>query len=83
MIYGAALAIVPIISAALIGRIILKKKSDELTAIVCGVMTSTPAITVLLTKRQSEDDVTQLYISAYTGALITTVIFMNLFQKLF
>lgn len=78
LIYGAVLTIAPIIFAALIGRIVLKKKSDELTAIVCGVMTSTPAITVLLTKRQSEEDITALYIPAYTGALITMVIFMNL-----
>ncbi|MDO4197509.1 MAG: hypothetical protein Q4D13_00800 [Erysipelotrichaceae bacterium] len=77
-IYGAIIALVPMISAYLVARKVFKMSLFNALGAVCGGMTSTPALGTLIEVAGS-DDVTTSYAAAYPASLATMVIMVQLF----
>lgn len=71
VLYGALFTVIPIAFGFFISMILYKRNVYQALCVVCGVMTSTPAITLLL-KENDQADICDYSIS-YTGALLTMV----------
>ncbi len=74
-VYGAIFSIFPVVFGYLISILVTKDKNKSLQ-LVCGIMTSTPAIGAFL-ERQSSDDLSS-YSLSYIGALVSIIFFMKL-----
>ena len=77
--YGAMISVLAIgLGYSLIHFVLRFSKSDTL-AILCGGMTSTPAIGVLQDRDQDTD--LSLYATSYVGALITLLVFVQIIVR--
>lgn len=76
-LYGTALTLLPMVAGYGIALVWTAKKAGTALSVVCGGMTSTPAIGVLLRTSPLQTDLSA-YSMAYTGALLTMVIGVRL-----
>lgn len=77
IIYGIIMTIIPILAGWIICRFIINYNKLESAAIICGGMTSTPAIG-LLTQNKANISLSN-YSLAYFGALVTIVLLIRIF----
>lgn len=75
VLYGMILTVVPIFLSWGFTNLITRNRGTVLS-VVCGNMTSTPAIGVLMHSRKAETDM-MAYSMSYIGALITIVVTIN------
>lgn len=73
IVYGAALTVIPIVMSYTAAKKLLKYSTPEALCAVSGVMTSTPAMGVILRNRNFSSNVTD-YSMTYAGALIALVV---------
>lgn len=76
-VYGALMAIVPLIVGLLIARYVFKLNTLETLGSICGGMTSTPALGTLIST-SGTDEVTNSYAATYPAALALIVVLMEL-----
>ncbi len=77
IVYGVVFAVIPIAVSYLLFMALSHKSREKSLSAVCGVMTSTPAMGVLLGKSGFEPS-SAVYSFTYTGALLAIVICMRL-----
>lgn len=73
VLYGFGLTVFTLIFGYAVSLLLVQKNFSKALCIVCGGMTSTPAIGILLRKNNTTVDLSA-YSIAYTGSLIATVI---------
>ena len=76
--YGFLITFISMTCGYLISRFVCRYGNIKSLSIVCGGMTSTPAIGVLMRKNKSRVDITA-YSIAYVGALFAMVVVVRLF----
>lgn len=76
--YGFLITFISMTCGYLISRFVCRYDNIKSLSIVCGGMTSTPAIGVLMRKNKSRVDITA-YSIAYVGALFAMVVVVRLF----
>ncbi|PKP49776.1 MAG: transporter [Bacteroidetes bacterium HGW-Bacteroidetes-11] len=78
---GAAITIIPLIIALIVGRVFLKMNFLTLMGVMTGGMTSTPGLAAINT--QSDSGIAQVsYAAVYPLALVLMIIFSNIIFKL-
>lgn len=77
MIYSLILSTTPIIISIYISRRVMHLDTLESAYFISGVMTSTPAMGVLLSRRNTSNDLS-LYSMTYMGAMCTIVVIMSI-----
>ena len=76
--YGFLITLISMTCGYLISRFVCRYDNIKSLSVVCGGMTSTPAIGVLMRKNKSRVDITA-YSIAYVGALFAMVVVVRLF----
>lgn len=75
VLYGILFTVIPIAFGFLVSMILYKGNVYQAFCVVCGTMTSTPAISFLL-RENDQADISNYSIS-YTGALLSIVLAMR------
>ncbi len=76
IVYGVILTTIPIMFGYCVAMYLTHRKQENTLSAVCGIMTSTPAMGVLINKPNLQPN-TAIYSITYTGALLTMVVCMR------
>ena len=76
-VYGIVLTVTPIVFGFMINKFLNKYNTKDNLCIICGGMTSTPAVGILLKNKYIKWDLS-VYSFSYIGALLTVVIGIKL-----
>jgi putative transport protein len=78
---GAAITLIPLVIALVVGKYILKMNFLTLMGVITGGMTSTPGLAAINT--QSESGIAQVaYAAVYPLALVLMILFSNILFRL-
>jgi putative transport protein len=78
VVYALALSLFPILISFWAMLVLSRRNIGKALSAVCGVMTSTPAMGVLLRQSKVDPDM-HIYSMSYTGALLTITLLMSIF----
>ncbi len=76
--YGIIFTVIPILTGFFLAMLYTRGDKKQSLCAVCGIMTSTPAIGVLLRKGYTQPEDMAIYSVTYTGALLMIVMCMRI-----
>lgn len=83
LLFGALITLIPMLISYIMARKLLRMNISSSLGAICGGMTSTPALGVLLNDSENGETVTEAYAMTYPVALICVILWCQIIAFLF